>query len=93
MELVYPFYVSIVLGHETGSQQVVVNGTRVSVIYDILTVNTWTIHKATMFVCLSHGDKITQARSELVEASVNVHPLPMHLHDIIKLIENHYRTS
>jgi hypothetical protein len=84
---------TIVLGHETGPQQVAVNGTRGRVIYDILTVNTWTIHKTTMFVCLSHVDKISQARSELVKASVNVHPLPIHLHDIIKLIKNHYRTS
>jgi hypothetical protein len=84
---------TIVVGHETGPQQAGVNGTRGRVIYDILTVNTWIIYETTPFVFLSHIDKKFQARSELMKASVNVHPLPIHLHDIIKLIKNHYRTS
>src|SRR4051812_7269176 len=77
---------TIVASHETFLKQVAVNGFPDRVRLLALTVNTWTPNKAIIFVRLSHIEKISQARNKLGSASFTVHPLPVHLHHIIKYI-------
>jgi hypothetical protein len=82
---------TIIARHETFPKQVAVKGFLGRVILLVLIVNTWTTHKTILTVWLSHTEKIMQARNELESASVTVHPLPVHLHHIIKYIKKPFQ--
>ena len=83
---------TIIAGHETVPEQVAVKGFRTRVILLVPTVITWTADKTMLTVRLSHTDKIMQARNKLGSVSVTVHPLPVHLHHIIKYIKKSFQS-